>query len=78
MYKVPSTWMHLLKLNINCRYNFARDFLETGFYVIDLLDSIEPHFWVSRQNGLTFLTQYLDFALYTMDKPVFEHIVCFQ
>ena len=69
MYKVSSTWMHFLKLNIVAT-NFACDFLETCC-LRHLLDSIEPHFLVSRQNGQNFLTQYLDYTLYTVDRPVF-------
>ena len=69
MYKVSSTWMHFLKLNIVAT-NFACDFLETCF-LRHLLDSIEPHFLVSRQNGLNFLTLNLDNILYTVDRAVF-------
>ena len=69
MYKVSSPWMHFLKLNIVAT-NFACDFLETCC-LRHLLDSIEPHFLVSRQIGLNFLTLNLDNILYTMDRAVF-------
>ena len=58
-----------MKLNIVAT-NFDCDFLET-WVLRHLLSSTEPHFLVSRQNGLNFLTQYLDYTLYTVDRPVF-------
>ena len=58
-----------MKLNFVAT-NFACDFLETCF-LRDLLDSIEPHFLVSRQNGLNFLTLNTDNILYPVDRTVF-------
>ena len=69
MYKVSTTWMHFMKLNIVAT-NFDCDFLET-WVLRHLLSSTEPHFLVSRQNCLNFLTQYLDNILDTMDRAVF-------
>ena len=50
--------------------NFDCDFLETWF-LRHLLSSTEPHFVVSTQNGLHFLTLNLDNILYTVDRAVF-------
>ena len=50
--------------------NFDCDFLETWF-LTHLLSSTEPHFVVSTQNGLNFLTLNLDNILYTVDRAVF-------
>ena len=69
MYKVSSTWMHFMKLNIVAT-NFDCDFLET-WVLGHLLSSTEPHFLVSRQNCLHFLTQYLDNIFDIMDRAVF-------
>ena len=73
IYTVSSTWMHFLKFNIVAT-NFACGFLETCC-LRHLLDSIEPHFLFSRQNGLNFLTQYLNDTIYTVDRPVFLNTV---
>ena len=73
MYKVSTTWMNFMKVNIVAT-NFDCDFLET-WVLRHLLFSTEPHFLVSRQNFLNFLTQYLDYTLYTVDKPVFFNIL---
>ena len=69
MYKVSTTWMHFMKLNIVAT-NFDCDFLET-WVLRHLLSSTEPHLLVSRQNCLHFLTQYLDNIHDTMDRAVF-------
>ena len=69
MYKVSTTWMHFMNVNIVAT-NFDCDFLET-WVLRHLLFSTEPHFLVSRQNCLHFLTQYLDNILDTMDRAVF-------
>ena len=69
MYKVSTTWMHFMKLN-SVATNFDCDFLET-WVLRHLLYSTEPHFLVSGQNCLHFLTQYLDNILDTMDRAVF-------
>ena len=52
-----------------CRL-ICTNFLKTWF-LRHLLSSTEPHFVVSTQNGLNFLTLNLDNILYTVDRAVF-------
>ena len=64
-----NAFFDVVQCRITCA-NFACDFLETWF-LRHLLSSTEPHFVVSTQNGLIFLTLNLDTILYTVDKPLF-------
>ena len=76
MYKVSSTWVHFLKVE-HCRLmcRCLPNLPAISGNMLSTSSLTEPPFSVSRQNGLHCLTQYLDYTLYTVDKPVFLNIL---
>ena len=70
---MQSSFFEVVQCRLICT-NFDCDFLETWF-LRHLLSSTEPHFVVSTQNGLHFLTLNLDNILYTVDRAVFFNLL---